>query len=76
MDQIRWENNELNQKFEEAGEEIETLSNEVKNLQRQVEVKDETIENLKKNINYFASEGKKSGVVYSLHRLAASSSQT
>lgn len=75
MDQIRWENNELNQKFEEASEEIETLSNEVKNLQRQVEVKDETIENLKKNINYFASEGKKSGVIYNLHRLAASSSQ-
>lgn len=72
VEQIRWENNELRQKFEEAGQDVETLNNDVEQLKRQIEVKEDTIENLKKNIAFFAeSKERGSNVIYLLQSLSS-----
>lgn len=62
VEHIRQENNELTRKFEEVNGDIENLSNEIKNLNNEIAAKDETIENLKQNINFFITESKKGGV--------------
>lgn len=59
VEQLRLENNELHQRLEEAGEEFENIASENKALKTQVELKEDTIENLKSKLNAFAADAKK-----------------
>lgn len=59
VEQLRLENNELHQRLEEAGEELENIASENKMISTQLELKEETIENLKSKINTFAADAKK-----------------
>lgn len=59
VEQLRFENNELHQKLEEAAEELENYGSEIKMCKAQLELKEETIENLKEKLNTFVADGKK-----------------
>ena len=59
VEQIRYDNSELHQKFEEASEELENMNAEIKMLKTQIELKDETIENLRSKLNSFVADAKK-----------------
>jgi phage-related minor tail protein len=57
IDEIRWENTTLAQQVQEAKYEIEQLNNEIEKQQKQMAAKDETVENMRQNIQFLTNEG-------------------
>ena len=61
MSEVRWENTEMREKLARAEVDLEGFAGELEQYKREIQVRDETIEKLKENIEFFSSQRRSVG---------------